>query len=537
MTSTGIARLGWAPSWRCSRRCLLALALAALVGAVTLGGEFVYDDRAAILENPIVQGKVSALSAFRSSVWGEPLGPGISSYRPLTPLFWRVIWWVFPAGPGAYRAVSLLLHVLAVGLFWRLGRALGSEEGALAAAAVLFAVHPAHAEAVGSIVGQADILASCIGLIAMEVCVRARRWPGTWASALLLAAWLVKESALPFAAGAVVLLALRDETAFRRLRAGAAVLAVTVGFVMFQLSLPRSTEHWNNSLTHAAQGSQRLLLGAHLVGRAVAMVVAPSGFSPVHGYAALDLSWRTLAPFALFGCAVLAAVGVASGVAAQRRSRTALLALIFLVGPPLLLSGLLVRMPTDLPERLLYPSTMAASALAAMLIFRRSVVRVRAAALAGLALVFFTVGVFAQRPWRSEEALWEHAVRVEPKAIRGQMNLAQVRYRQGRIEEAAWHRLLAAWINDRYPNPPSWAPVTQLEQELSPLLRISEAPRRLQPEDPCRLVHGMLGVYRQTLPEFETRAVQLFRGEYPGCFVPGITGAAAGPQPPGAPRG
>ena len=334
--STGTGLHGGAQVWRCSRWCILALVFAVCAGAVTLGGEFVYDDRAAILENPIVQGQVSALSAFRSSVWGEPLGAGISSYRPLSPLIWRLVWWLFPASPGAYHALSLILHVLAVGLFWRLGRALGSAEGPLAVATVLFAVHPAHAEAVGSIVGQSDILAACIGLIALEVCVRARRFPGAAASVLLLAAWLVKESAIPFAAGALLLLAFRDEPAVRRLRAGAAVLAVTVGFVLFQLSLPRSTEHWNNSLTYAAQGAERLLLGAYLVGRAVTMVVVPSGFSPAHGYAAFDLSGRTLAPFALLGCAVLGAVAVAMGVAAQRRRRTVLLALIFLVGSPLL---------------------------------------------------------------------------------------------------------------------------------------------------------------------------------------------------------
>ena len=101
-----------------------------------------------------------------------------------------------------------------------------------------------------------------------------------------------------------------------------------------------------------------------------------------------------------------------------------------------------------------------------------------------------------------------------------------MRQGQGRIEEAAWHQLLAAWINDSYPNPVSWEPVTRLEQDLPPLMRVAEAPERLQPGNPCRLVRGMLEVYGRTIPEFETAAVKLFQQRYPGCFAH-VTGGAA----------
>ncbi len=447
------------PARRRAPGLLPALLLAVCVGAVTLDGGFVFDDRAAILENPIVQGDVGVLDAFRSSVWGEPLAAGgISSYRPLSPLLWRAVWRVFPDEAAAYRLLSLALHALAVVLFWRLGRALHAPDGALAAAAALFAVHPAHAEAVGGIVGQSDILAACLGLLALEVCVRAGRFPGSLGAAVLLAGCLVKESAVVFGAGALVLIAFRDEPLGRRARSAAVVLAVCAAFVIAQLSLPRSTVHWNNSLSYTAEGWQRPALGAHLVGRAAALLSVPAGLSPVHGYAAIDLSGRTLGPYALLGLVALAGLVAGVVVAARRRERTTLLALVLLAGPLVQVSGFPVRMPTDLPERLLYPATMAVGALAAGVLWRWASDRVRRPAATALVAILFGAGVLAQRPWHAEAALWEHAVRVEPKAIRGQMNLSFALDARGRLAEAAWHRLLAAWINDRYPRPVAWGP-------------------------------------------------------------------------------
>jgi hypothetical protein len=508
-----------APCRRASAGLLLALLLAACVGAVTLDGGFVFDDRAAILDNPIVQGRAGISDAFRSSVWGEPLSPGgISSYRPLSPLLWRTVWGVFPGNAAAYRVLSLVLHVLAVALFWRLGRALGAAVGPLTVAAAVFAVHPVHAEAVGGIVGQSDILASCLGLLALEVCVRARRLAGSCGALLLLAACLAKESAVIFGAGALVLIAFRDEPLLRRARSAAVVLAVCTGFVIAQLSIPRSTEHWNSSLTYAAEGLQRPLLGAHLVGRAAALLAVPARLSPVHGYAAIDLSGGTLGPYALLGFTVLAGLAAAALGVARRPERTALLVMVLLAGPLLQVSGFPVRMPTDLPERILYPATMAAGALVAWLLYRWASDRVRRPAAAALVVIYFAAGALAQRPWHAEAALWERAVRVEPKAIRGQMNLSLALEAQGRVEEAAWHRLLAAWINDRYPAPVAFGPVELLERDLEPLSRIAEAPARLQPGDPCRLVSGVLGVYRTTLPQFEGRAGSLYAQRYPECF-------------------
>jgi len=449
-------------------------------------------------------------------VWGEPLGGEITSYRPLPPLLWRVLWGVRPGSPAPFRAATLLLHVLAAGLFWVLARRLGASPALAGAAALLFAVHPAHAEAVGAIVGQADVLAACLGLGA---CLAALRPGPSRAAALPLAllACLAKETAIVFGAAALLLLAARGAGGRRRLAAPAGLAALLAGFVALQLALPRSTEHWNNSLTAAAAGSERLLLGLHLAGRAGALLVAPSGMSPVHGYAAVDLSVATLAPFAAVGLLLLAALAGGSVVALRRRDRALGVALLLLAGPLVFVSGVPVRMPTDLPERILYPATMAASGLLAAALLRVPRRGARVLLGAALATAFLGATVPAQRPWRSAAALWERAVAVEPKAVRGQFNLSVVRAGQGRVGEAAWHRLLAAWVNDSWPARVDWGPVAALERELPPWERVAAAPARLDPERPCRLVRGMLDVYARTLLAAAAPATALFAARYPEC--------------------
>lgn len=499
---------------------IVALILAVIVGATTLDGGFVYDDLPAILENPLVQGEVPAREAFQLSFWGKPLAEESFSYRPLPPLLWRGLWQIAPGNPWPFRFFSLLLHGLAVLLFWRAGRILDVEEKLLTAAALLFAVHPAHSESVGAIVGQADILGACLGLGALILCARAAAARTALAAALiLLLACLAKESSFLFAAPCLWVLLLRaDLGPGKKFAYGAPLAVVTFVVVVLQLSLERETDHWNNSLTYGAFGWTKLLLGLYRFGRIFVFCIAPHRAAPAHGYAGIDLSTETLAGYAVVGAIVLALLCLALGLAFKKRLRAAGVLCLMMLGPLLLVSELIVPLPADLPERLLYPATMAASGLMANLLLGKLEGGRRTFFLTLIVFVYLAANTVAQRPWRSADALWEHAVMVEPKVIRVQYNLADVRRGQGRIPEAAWHRLLAAYVNDRYPSPVDWGPVQKMERELSPLVRVAEAPSILMPNDPCRLVTGVLDVYRRTLGEFEEAAVRTYRLRHPECF-------------------
>ena len=139
---------------------VVLLALAATASG--LGNGFVYDDVPIILQNPVVRHAESVGRIWSSSYW-----PAGLLYRPLTIQMFALQW---AAGGGStivFHAVSVLLMMLVALLFWRLARQVLPPLPALVAGA-LFAVHPVHAESVANVVGQAELMATALILLAVE---------------------------------------------------------------------------------------------------------------------------------------------------------------------------------------------------------------------------------------------------------------------------------------------------------------------------------------------------------------------------------
>ena len=96
----------------------LPCALAVLVFAQSLGGEFTFDDRAAVQGNSDVTNPAKPWAAlFRDDFWGSPahLSTSNKSYRPLTIALFRAVraLTVLPGGvvrPWPYRLLNMGLH-------------------------------------------------------------------------------------------------------------------------------------------------------------------------------------------------------------------------------------------------------------------------------------------------------------------------------------------------------------------------------------------------------------------------------------------
>lgn len=103
---------------------------------------------------------------WRNDFWGTPLNSSGShgSYRPLCVLTFRLNHWACGLRPAAFHLVNVLLHALNTGLTLRVGRLLLPAPAA-SLAALLFAAHPVHTEAVSGIVGRADLLACLFYLL------------------------------------------------------------------------------------------------------------------------------------------------------------------------------------------------------------------------------------------------------------------------------------------------------------------------------------------------------------------------------------
>ncbi|CAJ0593677.1 unnamed protein product [Cylicocyclus nassatus] len=141
----------------------------------SLDGEFVFDDSATIINNPVVTGKTPLKQVFTTDYWGHPIASPLShkSYRPLTTLtFWLNYRfhneWTLP-----YHLLNIALHAIASLLVFLLVRKLHyvTEQSFICdeafVASALFAVHPVHTEAVANITGRAELLMSVFALFAL----------------------------------------------------------------------------------------------------------------------------------------------------------------------------------------------------------------------------------------------------------------------------------------------------------------------------------------------------------------------------------
>lgn len=131
----------------------------------TLAFGFVYDDTPQILKNPAIQNWRYLPQYFTSHVWAA-IYPNTAGnyYRPLFLLWLRINFARFGANPAGWHAASVVCHIAATCLVFRIARQLTGDQMIASAAALLFGLHPAHVESVAWISGVTDPLMGCFVL-------------------------------------------------------------------------------------------------------------------------------------------------------------------------------------------------------------------------------------------------------------------------------------------------------------------------------------------------------------------------------------
>jgi tetratricopeptide (TPR) repeat protein len=143
----------------------VACVVAWLVYARTLTFGFVYDDVPQILKNPAIQSWHYLPQYWTSHVWAAiyPNSTG-NYYRPLFLLWLRLNYVIFGDKPMGWHATSVLCHVAATLIVFRLAQHLTRDRITAFIAALLFALHPAHLENVAWVSGVTDPLMACFVL-------------------------------------------------------------------------------------------------------------------------------------------------------------------------------------------------------------------------------------------------------------------------------------------------------------------------------------------------------------------------------------
>jgi protein O-mannosyl-transferase len=157
------------------QKTIWLVALAALaVYFNSLWNGFAYDDVWIIANNPRIHDPTNLRGLLLTPYWPN-YGPEYGLYRPLTIFGFAMQWFLVGDTPSFFHFINVLAHTGCAVLVFLLVEQLISRRAALAAA-LLFAVHPLHTEAVANVVGQAELWAT---LTALAACVIYAKRPAT----------------------------------------------------------------------------------------------------------------------------------------------------------------------------------------------------------------------------------------------------------------------------------------------------------------------------------------------------------------------
>jgi len=191
MTAPPTTTRDWTQTWIAPA---IVAAVAAIVLLPAMRGAFVADDRASVVENPLLSGHAPWTSVLSGAFGPDPFG----YTRPLRTIEFAADVALFGVGPLAFHVHSALWHVAASVLaLFVMRRLLGSGPAALLAALV-FAAHPAQVEAVAWISARGDVAMGACVLLSILFALRfdGRGVDLAVSLAAAAAAMLYKEAAL-----------------------------------------------------------------------------------------------------------------------------------------------------------------------------------------------------------------------------------------------------------------------------------------------------------------------------------------------------
>ncbi len=409
------ARAASAPSGalRFAFGALLVAAIAVAAYANTFENGFVQDDHYLITTNEDMKDLGAWPSVFTSDFFDTDDvtdgAPQIGYYRPVTRLSWMLDYAAWGADAGGFHRTSVLIHALATLALTVLLFLLSRSAPAAWLAGLIFAVHPAHTEAVNIITARSDVLAGAFIALTLLLHVASRQRAGGGVATIALRALAVlclgaalgsKEVGMAglLAVAGLELVDLRARWLLSRSLARRALIvapyaALGVAYVLARAAVLDVVPLPNDLEAH---GAWAFVYGvpvafAHHLG----VLVFP---------AELRLSYRVFLPEGIDGrwllaVATCAGVALAALLAWRRRGGLVLLAIgLFVAGVAPALAITKIHIPgtaTQLPlaDRWLYVPSLAIGALVAAAVValgpRRE--RLAALALAALAAAFFAL--------------------------------------------------------------------------------------------------------------------------------------------------
>lgn len=433
MSASPIAGRGLLRS-RQVRAGALVTCVAIVVYLGSLGHGFPFDDTIQVLRNERIRRLAEIPSILTNPTW-----PGYV-YRPLPTLTYALTHALFGLAPWAYHLTNVVLHGL-VTLLVFVGLVRLFDLRLAFVAALLFAVHPVHVEAVASIANRTELLAALLGGVALLLLVArsgpAEARPGRTALRLIAAgasfflALLAKESAivlfllLPLCLAARRRDGLRSRADVPRLSREAvvplAVLGVATGlyfavrqWVLGGTLLARDAISVVDNPLIELPGLERMARAWALLGRYVALVLLPMPLGADYSLGSSGLAADPFSPETLLFVVLATGLAVLTVVAFLRGERAIAFFGAWFFASFAVTSNLVFPIGTIFADRLAYVPSLGVLGLVALLLVRVPVPALRAA------LCTLLVGVLAARAieydalWRDSATLFRHEVATSP---------------------------------------------------------------------------------------------------------------------------
>lgn len=307
-------RARWSGPWP-------AVLLGLICSANSYFNEFTYDDVEIIARHPRIRSLANQREIWLTD-WWKPFREEDRVldkqrdrlYRPLATFSFALQYALSRDDPAAYHAVNIALHGLMCGLVWLLAQRLIGDRSVSSLAALIFAVHPLHSEAVANVVGRAEVLAAIFLAVGILALVPPRpvveRGGTTRATAFTLArtaasvplftlALLAKETAVCYLPVAALIAHFRVRLTGVPPKSGWLAHGALLGLPL-AIYLPMRYVALENHLLRdrepaivmnalvAAQGWDRAWLPFSVLGHYTRLVLAPARLSCNYGFALLD---------------------------------------------------------------------------------------------------------------------------------------------------------------------------------------------------------------------------------------------------------
>ncbi len=429
----------------------LALVVAAVLGvyANALPNAFLWDDRVLIVGNPAIKRWDALPHLLVSDLF--PGGVASGYYRPLQALTYALDYRLWGLAPAGFRLTNVLLHgAAAAALYLVAVRVLAAPLAALVAA-LLFAVHPLHVEAVTYVSGRSDPLAAVFLLLAVLGFLRGDARGRLLSLVAFFLALLAREASLVLPLLLLVLDRAPPGRARRPLSAFVPYAVVVAAYLALRaLSVPANPVP---AATASVPLGFRLLTMAEVIVQYLGLVVAPQGLHMERTVTAVA------SPLDATALAALAVLGLLIAGAGWLRATSAwpvtLGAAWFLVA--LLPVANVVPLATFMAEHWLYVPLMGLALAAGWMVEHLAVGVRRSRVLFAVALVVVVFGGLTMRrnlDWRDGRTLYESLVPLAPDSVRLRVNLAEAYQTAGDLDQA---RAVYADVIRRRPDDPAIA--------------------------------------------------------------------------------